>query len=256
MSAGATTGFRHRLNDGVLTIGAFTAIPDPALGTILGRSGFDFVVIDAEHGPFTLTSLRACVEAIEATPAASVIRVAANDPVLIKQALDLGIDAVQVPTVSTGAAAEAAVRASRYAPAGRRGMGFGRASRYGLEIERAIREADASTAVIAMIEDAEGVENAAAIAASGVDAIFVGPFDLSASLGVPGETAHPTVVAGLERVVAAATEAGVAVGTVCAPEEAAALAAAGMRLLTTFIDSLGLAAAAQASARRSREGIA
>jgi 2-keto-3-deoxy-L-rhamnonate aldolase RhmA len=256
MSARATTGFRRRLNDGVLTIGAFTAIPDPAMGSILGRSGFDFVVIDAEHGPYTLTSLRACIEAVDATPAASIIRIAANDPVLIKQALDLGIDAVQVPNVSTGEQAEAAVQASRYAPAGRRGMGLGRASGYGVDVTRYIREADASTAVIVMIEDAEGVENAAAIAAAGVDGIVVGPLDLSASLGVPGETTHPTVVAGLELVLAAATEAGVAVGTVCAPEGAAKLAAAGMRLLTTFMDSLGLAAAAAESARRSREWIA
>src|SRR3954452_8522760 len=93
------SGFRLRLRRGERLFGALLSLPDPAVAGILGRCGFDFVVADAEHGAFTLESLRACVEAVEASPAATIVRVAANDPVLIKQALDLGIDAVQVPTV-------------------------------------------------------------------------------------------------------------------------------------------------------------
>jgi 2-keto-3-deoxy-L-rhamnonate aldolase RhmA len=256
VSLAEPVGFRRRLRAGELTLGALVAIPDPAVASILGRSGYDFVVLDAEHGPFTLDSLRRCVEALDATAAAAIVRVAANDPTLIKQALDLGIDAVQVPTVSSGAEAEALVRASRYPPEGRRGMGFGRASGYGVDLARSVQEANAATAVIAMIEDVEGVEEAAAIAASGVDAIVVGPFDLSGSLGVPGEAAHPSVAAATARVVAAARAAGIAVGTVCAPAEVAARVAEGMTLLTMFADSLGLAAAAQESLRGARVGAA
>jgi 2-keto-3-deoxy-L-rhamnonate aldolase RhmA len=247
------TGFRQRVRNGELLIGALVSIPDAAVATILGRSGFDFVVIDAEHGAFTLTSLRACVEALEATPAATIVRVAANDPVLIKQALDLGLDAVQVPTVSTAAEAQSAVRSSRYPPAGERGVGLGRASGYGVDIVRYLAEADAATAVILMIENREGVENAAAIAGAGPDAIVVGPFDLSASLGVPGEITHPLVTEAIDRVAAAATAAGVAVGTVCAPTDVAARNAAGIRVLTTCVDSLALATSAQENLRTARE---
>jgi 2-keto-3-deoxy-L-rhamnonate aldolase RhmA len=104
-----------------------------------------------------------------------------------------------------------------------------------------------------MIEDREGVENAPAIAAvEGVDALFVGPLDLSASLGVPGELTHPRVGEARDRVAAAAARAGVAVGTACAPSEAPGHAVGGLRLLAVFVDGLGLASAAAESVRIAR----
>jgi 2-keto-3-deoxy-L-rhamnonate aldolase RhmA len=245
------TGFRARLHsDGVL-LGALVGIPDPAVAAIVGRSGLDFVLLDAEHGPFTLTELRVCVEALEPTPAATIVRPAANDPALIKQVLELGVDAIQVPSVGSAAEAAAAVRASRFAPEGNRGVGLGRGSRYGGDLERYLREANASTAVIAMIEDRAGVEAAAEIAAvDGLDAIVIGPFDLSAGLGVIGEPGHPTVVEAMDRVVEATG--GLTVGTACSPEDAPAFVARGMRLLIVFVDVLALAASARGAVETAR----
>ncbi len=253
--SGQLTGFRRRINSGELLVGAMLSIPDPAAASILGRSGFDFVVADAEHGPFTLTSLRACIEALEPTPAATIVRPASNDPVLIKQTLELGIDGVQLPTVSSAAEAEAAVRASRFAPEGERGIGLGRGSGYGADLSRYLRESNARTAVLVMIEDATGVANAREIAAvPGVDGIVIGPFDLSASLGVVGEPQHPSVVEAIDRIVDASLAAGCNVGTACSPDQAAALAARGMRILTIFFDVLDLAAAARRSVAVARSG--
>jgi 2-keto-3-deoxy-L-rhamnonate aldolase RhmA len=239
------TGLRARLHSDDLLVGAFLSIPDQAVASILGRSGFDFVVIDVEHGPFTLTSLRACVEALEPAPAATIVRVAANDPVLIKQALELGVDGVQVPAVGSVEEAAAAIRAARFAPEGNRGIGLGRGSGYGSHLPRYLREANAATAVIVMIEDAAGTANAAEIAATeGLDGIVIGPFDLSAGLGVIGEPRHPAVVEAIVRIVEAARASRVSVGTACPAEEVASFVAQGMRLMTIFVDVLALASSA------------
>jgi 2-dehydro-3-deoxyglucarate aldolase/4-hydroxy-2-oxoheptanedioate aldolase len=247
------TGFRRRLHSGDLLVGALLSIPDPAVATILGRSGFDFVIADAEHGPFDLTSLRACVEALEPTPAATLVRAAANDPVLIKQTLELGIDGIQLPSVSSAAEAEAAVRAARFAPEGARGVGLGRASGYGADLSSFVIEANARTAVLVMIETGAGVENAAEIAAvPGLDGIVIGQFDLSADLGAIGDTAAPAVVEAVGLVVERALAAGVEVGTACSAAEAPALAARGLRVLTVFADVLALAAAARNSVELAR----
>jgi 2-keto-3-deoxy-L-rhamnonate aldolase RhmA len=247
------SGFRLRLNGEEVLVGALLTFPDSGVAAVLGRSGFDFIVLDGEHGPFTLASLRACLDALDPCPAAAVARVAANDPVQIKQVLDLGFDGVIVPGVSNAEEAAAAVRSSRLAPGGERGLGLGRAAGHGADLGRYLQESDAKTGVILMIEDREGVENAPAIAAvEGVDALFVGPLDLSASLGVPGELTHPRVGDARDRVAAAAHAAGVAVGTACAPSEAAGHAAGGLRLLAVFVDGLGLASAAAESVRIAR----
>src|SRR5579871_4331060 len=176
-------GLRRLLHDPGPVHSAILAIPDAGVAGILGHSGFDYVVIDAEHAPFTLESMRGCVDALAASPAASVIRVAANDPVHVKQALDLGADGVQVPTVHDAGGAAAAVSAARYSPEGTRGVGLGHASRYGANAQEYLASANARIAVIAMIESARGVENASEIAATpGLDGVVIGPFDLSADL--------------------------------------------------------------------------
>lgn len=248
-------GLRARLRSGQPLVGAALSIPDPALASVLGRTGFDFVVVDGEHGPFTLTSLRVCVEALDPTPAATIVRVAGNDAVLIKQTLELGVDGIQVPGVGSAEEARAAVRACRFAPEGTRGIGLGRWSGYGADLARSLEESNARTAVLVMIEDAAGVANAAAIAAvEGLDGIVIGPFDLSASLGVIGNPKHPAVLEAIETIVDSALAAGVAVGTACAAEEAGGLAARGMRVLTTFFDVVGIAAAVRENAQTARAG--
>jgi 4-hydroxy-2-oxoheptanedioate aldolase len=107
------SGLRARLHEPGPLFNAVLGLPEPGIATILGHAGWDYVVIDAEHGPFTLTSLRACVEALASTPARVVVRPASGDATAIKQLLDLGIDGIQIPTVASAAAAAAPVAAAR-----------------------------------------------------------------------------------------------------------------------------------------------
>ena len=245
MSADAESGLaglRKVLHTPGPVYSAILTIPDPGVAAILGWSGFDYVVIDAEHAPFTLESMRSCVDAIAASPAASVIRVAANDPVHIKQAVDLGVDGVQVPSVRDGDAAAAAVSGARYSPAGTRGVGLGHAARYGANVEEYLATANARVAVLAMIEDRAGVESAAQIAAvEGLDGVIIGPFDLSADLGLLGQLDHPTVQAAFDHVIECCVASGTKVGSL---GEVAALARRGVTLFTCFIDGSALGASA------------
>ena len=250
-------GLRARLASPEPLTGAILSLPEPGVATILGTSGFDYVVVDAEHGPFTLETLRGVVEALAATPAHTIVRVAANDPTIIKGTLELGVDGIQVPGVGSGEEAAAAVRAVRYAPEGERGIGVGRSTRYGLDLPGYLHEANARIATLAMIEDAAGVEHVADIAATpGLDAIIVGPLDLSAGLGVIGETSHPTVQAAVERIVAAGRAAGVPVGLGGPPGELRSLVEAGSHVTLIFFDVLDLGAAARAAVEVARASLA
>jgi 4-hydroxy-2-oxoheptanedioate aldolase len=251
------SGLRARLHETGPLFNAVLGLPEPGIATILGHAGWDYVVIDAEHGPFTLTSLRACVEALASTPARVVVRPASDDATAIKQLLDLGIDGIQIPTVASAAAAAAAVAAARYPPGGRRGIGTGRASGYGARLHEYLQEANGRIAVLAMVEDAAGVAAAGEIAAvDGLDGIVVGAMDLSADLGVPGQPGHPSVVAAVESVVQAALAHGTKVGTGCRPDDVGRLSAEGMSLFTCFVDSMGLADAAAAALQSARAGAA
>jgi 2-keto-3-deoxy-L-rhamnonate aldolase RhmA len=239
----ALAGLRKVLHAPGPVYSAILTIPDPGVAAILGWSGFDYVVIDAEHAPFTLESMRSCIDALSASPAASVIRIAANQPTHIKQAVDLGIDGVQVPSVRDADGAAAAVSASRYSPAGTRGVGMGHATRYGSNLEEYLGEANARVAVLAMIEDGAGVENAAGIAATeGLDGVVIGPYDLSADLGLLGQLGHATVQAAFDHVIECCLAAGTKVGTL---GDVAALARRGVTLFTCFADGSALGASAR-----------
>jgi 4-hydroxy-2-oxoheptanedioate aldolase len=244
---------RTRIGSGGPLFNAILSLPEPAVGAILGSSGYDFVVIDAEHGPFTLDSVRTCVEAIQATSAAVVVRSASRGDAEIRQLLDLGVDGVQVPMVSSAEQAAAVVHAARYPPLGGRGIGGGRAAGYGLGLSNYLARANASIAVLVMIEDAAGVDAAPAIAATdGIDGIVIGTMDLSASLGFIGQPGHPEVTTAVTEITAAATAAGVAVGIGCRPGEVPELRQRGMTLFTCFIDALGLGLAARGALTEAR----
>jgi 2-keto-3-deoxy-L-rhamnonate aldolase RhmA len=245
MSTGAPplAGLREVLGSPGPVYSAILTIPDPGVAAILGWSGFHYVVIDAEHAPFTLGSMRSCVDALASSPAASVIRVVANDPSHLTQALDLGVDGVQVPSVGDADAAAAAVSASRYSPAGTRGVGMGHATRYGSNLEDYLGEANSRVAVLAMVEDRAGVENAAEIAlVEGLDGVVIGPFDLSADLGLIGQIDHPTVQAAFDHVIESCVAAGTKVGTL---GDVTALARRGVTLFTCFADGSALGASAR-----------
>lgn len=241
-------------------VGLWSATGDPIAAEILAGSGADLLLVDGEHGPLGLREILAVLQAAEAYPITSLVRVPWNDAVVIKQVLDLGARSLIVPMVSTPADAEAAVRAARYPGAadereGGRGIGsaLARSSRWG-RIAGYVGEADAHVSVVVQVETAEGVANAAAIAAvDGVDAVFVGPADLAGSLGHPGDPGHPDVVAAVDATIDAVRGAGTPVGVnAFAPADADRVIARGAAFVVVGADVTILARGAEAAVARLR----
>lgn len=184
------------------------------MAEICAGSGLDWIMIDAEHSPLGLESIQLQLQAAAAYPATSVVRVPVNDTVLIKQYLDLGAQNLIVPMVNSGDEAAAAVAASLYPPRGVRGVGsaLARGARWN-RVDDYLNRAHELVSITVQIETAQAVENAEAIASTeGVGALFIGPSDLAASMGVLGQQEHPDVVAAVERTIEIANRVGVPVG--------------------------------------------
>lgn len=180
---------------------------------ICAGSGLDWLLIDMEHAPNGLESVLAQLQAVAAYPITPLVRVPVNDPVIIKQVLDLGAQNLLVPMVETAADARAAVRAATYPPRGVRGVGsaLGRAARWN-RVGGYLDDDATTVSVFVQIESAAAVERAEAIAGSGVHGILAGPSDLAASMGLLGQQEHPDVVAAVEHCVAVGRRLGVPVG--------------------------------------------
>lgn len=175
------------LKEHKLTFGTWISLTDSDVVDMLGHVGFDWFVFDTEHSPLDTPIIQKLIQPLSSTEVSPLIRVAWNDPVLIKLALDIGAEGVVVPWVNTVEDAVKAVKACRYPPYGIRGFGPRRAAAYGLDPTYAKRAND-DIAVIVQIETEEAIKNAVDILkVDGVDAYFIGPYDLSCSLGVPGE---------------------------------------------------------------------
>lgn len=192
------------LSEGRRALGVSVMIPSPQVVEMVGALGFDWVLIDCEHGAISLESVELMAMAAERSGISAVGRPPSADPGAISALLDRGLDGIQVPHVGTAGEAAAVVAAAQFPPAGRRSLAVGtRAGGYGLWPRASGHQAaQAPDVVIAVqVEDQAAVEQAPAIArVPGVDVVFVGPSDLSASLGHPGDTAHPEVLAALDRV--------------------------------------------------------
>lgn len=208
------------LKNGKAVYGMIHALAHPQVAEMIGLAGYDFIVIDGEHGPGDMQAHLACLQAVAATPATAILRVASNDEVLLKRVLDLGVEGVLVPDVSTAAEARAAVASCLYPPRGKRGFSAAtaRASDYCLNINQYVADDGSELLVCLMIESAEGVENAAEIAAvEGVDVVQLGPYDLTYDLGIPGQFEHPTFLEALATVESATLAAGKILGGVPLP---------------------------------------
>jgi len=209
-----------QLAQGDYVVGIVVTIPSPTVAELLARVGFDFLWLDLEHGPTGLETAQTMIAAIEGTHATPLIRVAWNDPALIKRALDTGPHGIIVPMVSSAEEAEKAVCACKYPPQGIRGAGISRAQRYGLELDAYLRRANEEIMVIVQIEDPAGLEAVDEIAGvEGIDVIFVGPFDLSGSMGILGQLEHPRVQEAMDRVARTCAEHGVVAGTLASDPE-------------------------------------
>ena len=195
-------------------IGPFMKISDPAMVEIAGFAGFDFVILDMEHGPVSLQQMQNMIRAAEVSGITPVIRTRDRIPESISQALDIGAQAVQIPQVTTAEEAHTVVQSAKFFPLGNRGVcRFVRAAGYS-SVDRKEYFAKANTTqVIIQIEGVLGIKNFDTILeVPGVDILFIGPYDLSQSMGLPGEIDHPDVIAMMKELVRKANNAGKYIG--------------------------------------------
>ncbi|WP_442489538.1 aldolase/citrate lyase family protein [Halomonas litopenaei] len=212
--------FRAGVERDAVQFGLWSGFASGYCAEIEAGLGYDWMLIDGEHAPNTVPQILAQLQAVAAYPVAPVVRCVNHDPALIKQLLDIGTQTLMVPMVETEDQARALVLAMRYPPHGKRGVGGGlvRATRWD-DVEDYLASAHRELCLIVQVESAAGVDNAAAIAAvEGVDAVFIGPADLSSALGHPGDPGHPEVQQAIAATIETVKAAGKAVG-ILAPQE-------------------------------------
>jgi 4-hydroxy-2-oxoheptanedioate aldolase len=244
--------FKQRLVEHQWQVGLFVCMASAYSMEILAGTGFDWLVIDAEHSPNNPATVMAQLQAAAPYPVQLLVRPMNHDPALIKQYLDAGAQTMLVPLVDDAAQAAALVRAVRYPPEGIRGVAasLARASRWN-GVKDYVKHANAEVCLVIQIETRQGLENLDAIlAVEGVDAVFIGPADLAASLGHLGESGHPEVRAAIEHALRRIRASGKAAGVfVTDPELAAKYRGLGASFVavgadTTLLRNAALKAAA------------
>lgn len=182
------------------SVGSWIQIPHPSIAEIMGQAGYDWVAVDMEHGAIGVNQLPDLFRALELGGTLPLVRVAQGHTKDCKQALDAGAGGVIVPMIETAEQLIAVRDACRWPPAGTRGVGFSRANLFGKHFETYRQEAQAPL-LVAMIEHVRAVENLEAIlAVDGLDAILIGPYDLSASMGLTAEFDQPVFCAAMETI--------------------------------------------------------
>ncbi len=232
---------KSRLADQGFLLGCFVEARSPEIVEVLGLASFDFAVIDREHAAFSGETAGELVRAATVAGVAPLIRVRNNDPGEILEALDLGAVGLHVPQVASAEDARRAIAAARFPPGGERGFNpFVRAACYGaLPLDEFRKTADDDTLLVLHIEARSAVEKLDEILSlDGVDVAFLGPYDMSQTLGVPGDVTHPKVVEAMRSIVKAAEPRGVTVGCFAnTPEQTRLWLAEGVRYLAYSVDT-------------------
>jgi 4-hydroxy-2-oxoheptanedioate aldolase len=213
-------GFKHALRDGRAQIGLWSSLSSNYTVEVIAGAGFDWLLLDMEHSPNDLESLLAQLQAAAPYAAQPVVRVPWNDPVMIKRVLDIGVQSLLVPYVCSAEEARAAVAATRYPPQGVRGVaGTTRATRFGRIKDYAKRAHDEICLLVQVETEASLAAIEAICAVEGIDGVFIGPADLHASLGHPGEIANPRVKPRIDDAIRRIRKAGRAPGILTPTEE-------------------------------------
>ena len=235
-------------------IGTLITLPAPEVAEIMSEVGYDWLFIDTEHGSFDAQSAQAILQAVD-HQCPCVIRIPSNDEVWIKKALDIGATGIIAPGVKTGAEAERIVQMCKYPPHGTRGVGIGRAHGYGLNFQEYVTNANDETAVILQAENTEAVENIVDIVnIAGVDAILIGPYDLSASMGKMGQIQDAQVQSAIATVAESCRKAGRPLGIFAdSAESAAPFIEQGYTLIAISTDCLHMVQGARSTLKAVRK---
>ena len=205
--------FKKKLKDRKLTIGSWLSIANPAVAEIMAHAGFEWLAVDMEHSSLSSDQCQELIRVIDLCGVVPLVRVGANDPLLIKQAMDAGAHGIIVPMVGSKADAQRAVAAVHYPPRGNRGVGLSRAQGHGASFDEYKQWLKEKSVVIAQIEHINGVEHLEEIiGVEGIDAVIVGPYDLSGSLGTPGDFDNKQMRGALQRIQDITLNKGVSLG--------------------------------------------
>jgi len=196
-----------------LTLGSWITLAHPGIAEIMARAGFDWLAIDLEHSVITIREAEDLIRVIALSGVCPLVRLSANDSVQIKRVMDAGAHGIIVPLVNSASDAVHAVNAVRYPPKGRRGVGLARAQGYGSAFESYLEWVREESVVIVQVEHIEAVNNLESIlSVDGVDGFIVGPYDLSGSLGIPGQFDHPSMKDAMGRIRSMGIDSGRAFG--------------------------------------------
>ncbi len=240
------SNFRAGLKDGDVLIGTLITMPVPEIAEIMIEVGFDWLFVDTEHAPFNAEgALKILQTAGERCPC--VVRIPAHHEVWVKKALDIGADGIIVPQANSAQEAEQIVRLCKYPPRGSRSVGIGRAHKYGLGFKEYVEKANDEIAVILQAENIRALKNISEIVrVPGIDAIFIGPYDLSASMGKIGNVTDPDVRKAIATIAECCLNAGLRVGIfVDTAETAATFIQQGFTLIAISTDGLYMALGAK-----------
>lgn len=236
-----TNSLKRKLKEKNCVIGTFVEIPAPAIIEMLGLAGFDFAVIDREHGPIDRNECEQLIRAGLSSDISVLVRVSGHDAATMAQPLDQGAAGIHVPHVTSAEMARFAVQATRYHPLGDRGIQpYVRAASYrSFSTAEYLATANDETLLVAQVEGTEGIANLESIlCVEGIDVAFVGPYDLSQSLGIPGQVWDPRVRDAISSAVRLARQSGKRIGTYCDdPELATEYRQIGVSYLTVNIDA-------------------
>lgn len=243
--------FKQAITEPGARIGLWLGLGDPYTAELCATAGFDWLLVDGEHGPNDLRSMLGTLQAVAPYPVHPVVRVPHGDAALIKQVLEIGATTLLVPMVESAEQARALVRATRYPPQGLRGVGSGlaRSSRWS-SYPQYLHEANERIGLLVQVETAEALAQLDEIAAvDGVDGVFIGPADLSASMGHLGNPGHPEVRAAIDGAIGRILAAGKAPGILTVDEALARhYIALGARFVAVGVDATLLARATRALA--------
>ena len=230
--------FRRRLLANETLVGTLVSIASTEVVELLSLVGFDWLFLDAEHGAFGPNEIVSLLQAAGQTPC--LVRIPGPDPAWIKKVLDAGATGIIVPQIESQLQAQSVIQAAKYPPQGQRGVGLGRAHKYGIEFSEYLDSANENTVIVLQAESQKAVDNINEIASvEGLDAVLIGPYDLSASLGHTGDLQHTVVQTAIKNIADACHQQNTQLGIFgVSAENVVPYKALGFSLLTVGVDTL------------------